>query len=221
MRNMRIWNCNYGHGKKVPTFFSIFPLQNAPYTAAYEEQEVFCAMHDYLRHAKGVEILPSVRLLLSEFIKYIVHRAVYYYPPMLLPDMISHKVKTGEIDPKLWIALEDLNDGWERSGAVGMEVYGAGNAFGILPRHYIRVNDRDFFVFCEYPVSGIRQKTNSVSFTIDGDGFFTCKLALVKQKNKLPAISVTQNKMKVHGRFIRQERKEYVLSGNGRVILSW
>ena len=64
-----MWDCNYG----------LYPLNDAPYTAAYEEQEVFCALHDYLTHAEGVEILPSVRLLLAKFIRYTVDRAVYYY----------------------------------------------------------------------------------------------------------------------------------------------
>lgn len=94
--------------------------------------EVFCALHDYLNHAKGEDILPSVSLLLDEFIRFIVSRAIYYYPPMLPTEILSAKVKMGEVDPNLWIALEDLHDGWEASGEVGQEVYGAGNAFHII-----------------------------------------------------------------------------------------
>ena len=109
-KNVSLWDCNYGYGKNFPSFFALFPLSDAPYTAVYEEQEVFCAFHDYLHHAEGQEILPSLRLLLAEYIRYLVDRAVYYYPPMLPKEMLSEEVKTGEVDPSLWIALEDLHE---------------------------------------------------------------------------------------------------------------
>jgi hypothetical protein len=52
---------------------------------------------------------------------------------MLPKEMLVDKPKTGETDPALWIALEYLHDGWEPSGEVGQEVYGAGIAFGLSP----------------------------------------------------------------------------------------
>jgi hypothetical protein len=79
-KNVRLWDCNYGYGKNFPSFFTLFPLSDAPYSAVYEEQEVFCAFHDYLRHAQDQEILPSARLLMAEYIRFLVDRAVYYYP---------------------------------------------------------------------------------------------------------------------------------------------
>jgi len=42
-RNTQLWDCNYGYGKNFPRFFALYPLNDAPYTAVYEEQEVFCA----------------------------------------------------------------------------------------------------------------------------------------------------------------------------------
>ena len=157
-KNVHIWECNSGYGKNYPSFFAIFPLNDAPYTAVYEEMEVFCALHDYLQHAKGEEILPSITLLSTEFIRYLIDRAVYYYPPMLPKEMLEEKCKLGEIIPSLWIALEDLPDGWVKSGVVGQEVYGAGNAFGILPRHYIQVEDEDLWVYTDYPVTSFSFK---------------------------------------------------------------
>ena len=124
-KNIHLWECKYGYGKNYPSFFALFPLNDAPYTAVYEEQEVFCALHDYLKHAEGQDILPSVTLLISEYIRYLVARPIFYYPPMLPKEMLKEKPKIGEVDPKLWIALEDLHDGWEQSGEVGQEVYGA------------------------------------------------------------------------------------------------
>ncbi len=67
LKNVQLWECNYGNAKYFPTFFAVYPLKDAPYTAAYEEQEVFAGIHTFLNEADGLEeILPSVRLLLAE-----------------------------------------------------------------------------------------------------------------------------------------------------------
>src|SRR5690606_18049822 len=108
-KNMALWSCEYGHGRSFPTFFSLFPLNNAPYIAVYEEQETVAAIHAYLATA-GEEVMPAFSLLLAEFVRYAQNRLPYYYPPMLPEDMLSEEVKTGEIDPKLWIPLEDIQD---------------------------------------------------------------------------------------------------------------
>ncbi|MEH3114820.1 hypothetical protein [Pedobacter terrae] len=167
-QNVQLWDCNYGFGKHFPTFFSLFPLTDAPYTAVYEEQEVFCAFHDYLSHAQGIDIPDSVRLLCAEYIRFLINRAPYYYPPMLPAEMLSDEVKMGEVDRNLWIALEDLHDGTEPSGTVGQEVYGAGNAFGILPRQYIRLENESFLIFCDVPMHGIRKSSGKITFALQG-----------------------------------------------------
>jgi hypothetical protein len=183
-RNTQLWDCNYGYGKNFPKFFSLYPLNDAPYTAAYEEQEVFCALHDYLRHAEGIEIMPSIRLLIAEFIRYLVDRAVYYYPTMLPKDMLDEDPKMGEVDSNLWIALEDLQDGWLKSGTVGQEVYGAGNAFGILPRHYFKISSGNYMVYIDYPILNYKTNGNMTTFDIIGDPEMTCRLMLVKNKKE-------------------------------------
>ncbi len=52
-KNLCLWSCEYGYGKNFPTFFGLFPLNNALYFAVYEETEVFAAIHDYFLHAEG------------------------------------------------------------------------------------------------------------------------------------------------------------------------
>ncbi|MES3018689.1 MAG: hypothetical protein V4721_12955 [Bacteroidota bacterium] len=222
MKNVQLWDCNYGHGKNFPSFFALFPLANAPYTAVYEEQEVFCALHDYLKHAQGVEILPSVSLLLAEYIKYLTYRAVYYYPPMLPEEMLSKDVKVGEVDPKLWIALEDMHDGWEESGQVGQEVYGAGNAFGILPRHYIRIPEEDFMIFTEYPKASLRRGKKELSFKVLGSQQLACKMRIVSKNATYPDMTIQSDRQ---GR-IKEEKaadggKEYVIYGDQEIIINW
>jgi len=224
LKNVRLWDCNYGYGRNFPSFFALFPLNDAPYTAVYEEQEVFCALHDYLRHAEGEEILPSVSLLAAEYIRYLVNRAVYYYPPMLPKEMLSDEVKIGELDPALWIALEDMHDGWEKCGSVGQEVYGAGNAFGILPRHYLRVPGEEFLIYIDYPTTDFTaRKGRPISFTIKGDNRINCRMMIVQQgQKKLPAFKVTlQDKKEIEGKPVKGGHLEYTVSGDQQVKIKW
>lgn len=224
-QNVQLWDCGYGFGEHVPTFFALFPLADAPYTAAYEEQEVFCAMHDYLKHAEGVDIMPSVRLLCAEFIRYLVERAPYYYPPMLPKKMISEEAKTGEIDPELWIALEDIQDGNVQSGTVGQEVYGAGNAFGILPRHFIRLENEDFFIFTDYPFTTLRKSKETISFRLQGDQRIICRMRIVpvvgtKNLNKLD-FSLQAGDAELRTVKGKKGELECLLPGNAKVSVSW
>jgi hypothetical protein len=224
-KNVRLWDCNYGFGKNFPSFFALFPLNDAPYTAVYEEQEVFCAFHDYLRHAENEHILPSLRLLMAEYIRYLVERAVYYYPTMLPKEMLSEEVKVGEVDPNLWIALEDLHDGWEQSGSVGQEVYGAGNAFGILPRHYMQVKGNRFMIYTDYPIYGFApEKHPPAKFRLAGDPRLSCRVMLVRSgKRKLPDFVVTLkgSHEKLKGKKTKEGHLEFSLPGNSEVHINW
>ncbi|WP_113637504.1 hypothetical protein [Nubsella zeaxanthinifaciens] len=177
--NVQLWDSNYGYGKNFPSFFAIFPLKDAPYTAAYEEQEVYAALCYYYEEAKGVELLPAVKMLIAEFIKYAINRVPYYFAAMLPKEMLATEVKTGEIDPDLWIALEDLRDGWEQAGQVGQEVYGAGVAFGIIPRQYHQIKNEDFLVFAEYPLDSFTKRKQQLNLTIGGEGEADCKLQII------------------------------------------
>ena len=223
-RNVQLWDCNYGYGKNFPKFFSLYPLNDAPYTAVYEEQEVFCALHDYLKHAGDIDILPSVKLLIAEYIRYLVDRAVYYYPTMLPSEMLEEKPKIGEVDPKLWIALEDLQDGWLKSGTVGQEVYGAGNAFGILPRHYLEVPGESYMIYVDYPTSGFTaRKGKNIHFTTLGDPRMECKLMLVKTGNqKIPdlKVSLKGQEQPLRGKQVKGGHIQYTVPGNCTVTIS-
>jgi len=223
-KNVRLWDCNYGYGKNFPSFFALFPLNDAPYTAVYEEQEVFCAFHDYLRHAEGEDILPSLRLLMAEYIRFLVERAIYYYPPMLRKEMLSEEVKMGEVDGSLWIALEDLHDGWEQSGEVGQEVYGAGNAFGILPRHYMQVEGHPFMIYTDYPTYGFSAKKHRpANFRLAGDGRLNSRLMLVKTgKGKMPEFTVKYkgSRESLKGKKTK-DGLEFIVAGDSEIHIDW
>ncbi len=223
--NVQLWECHYGYGKNFPRFFSLFPLKDAPYTAVYEEQETFCALHDFLQTSKGTPVSKAAQLLVAEYIRYLVHRAAYYYPPMLPKEMLSDEVKMGEVDPLLWIAVEDLYDGWEKAGQVGQEVYGAGNAFGILPRHCFIVKDKRLRIFTDYPVQSFKEHNKrSVSLHTGGSNTCSCRLLVLKQpRQTLPMItvaSVADGKI-IKGRRTKAGNMEYGINGDQRISIKW
>ncbi|MBY8963459.1 hypothetical protein KJK34_11905 [Flavobacterium sp. D11R37] len=229
LKNVQLWDCGYGYAAHYPTFFSVYPLNDAPYTAAYEEQEVFAGLHNYLKEAEGIDIMPSVRLLVAEMIKFLINRMPFYYPPMLPQEVLSGEVKTGEIDPNLWIALEDLQDGWNKSGQVGQEVYGAGIAFGVLPRQYHKIKNENFMVYTDYPVRKITSYKKSATITLNGDPRLECCLILIAREDaKLPDFSVTMLSGKngvalrgIESDGAKQKSISFAVTGNSTVKIKW
>lgn len=221
-KNCQIWDCNYGYAKNFPNFFAVFPLKDAPYTAAYEELEVYAALYHYLEAAKGIEILPSLRIMLPEFIKYAASRMAYYYPTLLPPEMIAEETKTGEVQKDLWIPLEDIYDGWEKSGQVGQEVYGAGIPFGIVARQYFRIEKLSALVFVDYPATNLRFGENSVTFHLEGSSHLNARMKLVGiSKAALSKIKVEQRDKSSYRQLYGTSPDSFELSGRTRVRITW
>lgn len=226
-QNLHLWECRYGYASHYTTFFGIFPLSDAPYTAAYEEQEVFSAMHNLLVQAEQIELIPSVTLLVAELIRYVIQRMRYYYPANLPEDMLAPKVKTGEIDRKLWIALEDLHDGAEQSGEVGQEVYGAGVAFGIVPRHYYQVPGGEFWVYADYPAAHFKYSSkHTLTLTLKGSDMLTCRLIIINKGKELPKDLTLQTRQGRTRHTLPSKRLssgdlEFEVAGNQQILISW
>lgn len=183
---------------------------------------------EYLREAEGIDILPSVRLLIAEFIRYTITRICYYYPPLLPKEMLSEEAKTGEIDPHLWIPLEDIHDGWEQSGEVGQEVYGAGIAFGIVPRQYFKVPGEDFMIYVDYPVFKFKiSKQNSLTLTIGGDNRLCCTFLILTAENSrknrfnLSTSNERKEKIDIQPDGDKTGRIEFLVHGNQQLKLQW
>jgi hypothetical protein len=222
LKNVALWQCSYGYFKNFPLFFAAFPLVDAPYVAVYEEQESFSAFHNYLELAGDTPLLRSVSLLLAEFIRYAVFRAVYYYPPMLPKEMLSEQATTGEIDPELWIPVEDICDGWEKCGVVGQEVYGGGLALGILPRHYYRVPDKGFMIYIDYPTAD-HHWGEQIKFKVLGDRVLTCCLRLIATDGRsLDALVVKAGEKKeiLEGKMTAEGHKEFIVNGDQVIEIS-
>lgn len=229
LRNVQLWECDYGYAKNFDNFFGIFPLGDAPYKAAYEEMEVYAAINDYIREADAANApIPSaLQLLLPELVRYSVNRLPAYYPTMLPVDILSEDVKTGEIDPTIWIPLEDLYDGWEKPGQVGQEVYGAGVGFGVVPRQYHKVKGERFMVYCDYPVQNFRSNNyKSAFFKTLGDVNMQCKMQIMsetKLKHSDFVVSTEASKKETYFKPIKQNTKmmEYDIPGNTVVKIKW
>ncbi|MDP5200326.1 hypothetical protein [Flavobacterium sp. DG2-3] len=220
-KNMQIWDCQYGYGKNYPNYFSVFPLNNAPYTAAYEEMEVYAALSEYLIQAAEIDLLPSLKILIAEFIKYAVGRLPFYYPTKLPAEMISEEVKTGEIQKELWIPLEDLYSGWEKSGQVGQEVYGAGVGFGAMVRQYHQVKNEDFLLFLDYPLINYRKSKQTLRFTVLGSVEFQCNFKIVLNDNNNIKMQVFEQNQIIEPKVKSKMLLEYTVAGGSAIKVSW
>jgi hypothetical protein len=224
--HMWLWECNYGYAKHYRTFFALFPLKDAPYTAVYEELEGFAAFHDYFLHYSG-EMPEWMRVLIPEFLRNMLYKASFYYPPNLPKEVMTEEPKTGELDPKLWIPVEDIYDGWELAGQVGQEVYGAGLPFGIIPRHYWQVPDGNFMVYVDYPIKSFSTvHEGQAMFRVLGDPGLYCRLRILPiGRAKLPKLEITTerdgNTETLQGRETTEGHMEYDLSGDRTVIVYW
>ncbi|MFT3890980.1 MAG: hypothetical protein QM730_05045 [Anaerolineales bacterium] len=188
--NMWLWECDYGYGRHHPTFFALFPLKDSEYTAVYEEIEAVAAFHEYLSLLDH-KVPEWLNILIPEFIRAMLYKASFYYPANLPEEMISEKPRTGEIDRKLWIPLEDLHAGWGKAGQVGQEVYGSGLPFGLVPRHYRRLSDEGFMVYVEYPIRDFKNEPGLASFYLVGDQKLGCRMRLMPIGRKsLPEFQV-------------------------------
>ncbi|MFW9894159.1 MAG: hypothetical protein ACFFFO_18285, partial [Candidatus Thorarchaeota archaeon] len=146
MRLSWIWECDYGWMKanleKIPldakwgafiprTFFGLNPTQQSAVITAKEQYETWVYLIETLQRLHGV-LDPTVEKLIAEFVKHTLLTVPQSLPPFL-PDgaATEHPAayeSVSENDLSLFIPLEDLRDGWDVSGAIGQEVYGAGMA---------------------------------------------------------------------------------------------
>lgn len=224
--NMWMWECNYGYAEHYKTFFALFPLKEAPYTAVYEELEGFAAFHDYLTHYEG-DTPEWLKVLIPEFIRNLIYKGSFYYPPNLPEELLAEEPRTGELDPKLWIPLEDIHDGWEKAGQVGQEVYGAGLPFGLVPRQYWRIPDEKFMVYVEYPIKNFSTvHEGQAMFRVIGDPRLYCRLRLMPTgKARLPKFEVqTEYEGRtetLEGKETAEGHIEYQLFGGREVTVRW
>jgi hypothetical protein len=224
LHNCEIWESQIGHAPHYSNFLGATCLHDAPYMAMYECFECFKGFEEYLSNA-GPELDTAARMLISEYCRYTLHRAEFYFPDML-PREILHQGEhqSGTIDPKLSFPLEDLYGDGQSPGQIGQEIYGAGAAFVFATRSFHNIEDAPFRLFCNHFVQSI-ERTGERALSIQLNGGETCValLSLVRlQRRKLgKATMTTADGDSVRAHRVDDDRIDFHAPADGRVILIW
>ncbi|MFW2853646.1 hypothetical protein ACM61V_17350 [Sphingomonas sp. TX0543] len=221
--NCAIWESEIGGAAQYRNFFGVTCLQDAPYMAIYECFDSFSAFECYLRDS-GPELEPAARMLISEYCKYALDRAWFYYPDALPPELLATEVRNGHIDRALSFPLEDLYVDGQPAGQVGQEIYGAGAAFVFASRTFHQVSEAPFRLFCDHFImASERTGERAISVTLDGGETCHAALSIVRcGKEGLPACRlVSASGSTVRGRKQGRQRIDFSVPASGRYILSW
>jgi hypothetical protein len=166
LRHCWLWECHYGSAVDYRTFFGLSPMT---YTAAItpkEQYEAWRNLSEYLRLAHGVAP-PAVEMLAAEFCRHTLNTMRSAFAPLMPEESIA--VVPGiarTVDrtaPELYIPLEDIRDGWKKSGEIAQELYGAGMALTFAAQAYVPLRP-GLTVYCEYPLAD----WSAGSFTLTG-----------------------------------------------------
>lgn len=222
--NCEIWESDLGAAVHFTNFLGATCLHDAPYMAIYECFECFSGMEEYLAQA-GPDLDPAVRMLVTQFCKYTLHRAWSYYPDAL-PTDILHKGEhqSGIINPKLSFPLEDLYADGQAPGQVGQEIYGSGAAFVFATRSNHIIANAPFRLFCDHFIRSSEQTgERSLSVQLEGGGTCTADISLVRLKRKkLSRVSlVTGEGEVIKPNRSSDDRVDYQVPANARLVFSW
>ena len=132
LRHTWIWECSYGMAKDYSTFFGMSPMPNANVITMKEQYETWEYIREYL-DIVGDELPYSVKNILDNFIRFTPNVLFYSLPPNLPTKALWTETATygSHNDNSLFIPYEDLRDGWQKSGQIGQEIYGAGGVLSL------------------------------------------------------------------------------------------
>ena len=221
--NSAIWESEIDHAVEYRNFLGVTCLQDAPYMAIYECFDSFAAFECYLRDS-GPELDPAARMLISEYCKYALDRAWFYYPDALPPSALADEQRNGHIDRSLSFPVEDLYVDGQPAGQVGQEIYGAGAAMIFASRAFHDVEGAPFRLCCDHFIMAYeRTADKALSLRLDGGETCVAALSLIRMKRrKLPTVTlVTAGGDVLRHRSKDKDKIEFHLPANGRVILSW
>jgi hypothetical protein len=192
--------------------------------AMYECFESFAGFEEYLAQA-GPNLDPAVRMLVSEYCKYALSRAWFYYPDALPKDAIQEgEHQSGVVNPKLNFPLEDLYPDGSPAGKVGQEIYGSGAAFIFATRSHHAVENAPFMLFCDHFVRA-HERTGERAVSIQLDGGETCianvRLVRLPRRKLGKATVMTAGGDRVRPKCVTDDRIDFEVPAGGRFILMW
>lgn len=221
--NAQMWESEIEHARHYSNFLAVTCLQDAPYMACYECFDSYAAFERFLDYG-GPDLIPAARLLVTEYCRYVLHRAWFYYPDALPAEAIADESRSGEIDRELSFPLEDLYPDGQPAGQVGQEIYGAGAAMVFATRGFHRIEDAPFTIFCDH---FLRAKTrlddHTLSVKLDGDDGQFAEFALIRRgRKRLPQAIVRT----LAGNVLapREDTKDalcYRVPAHTGLVLSW
>jgi hypothetical protein len=166
--NCQIWRSRIGLAADYNNFLGVTCLQDAPYMAVYECFDSFAAFEHYL-DLGGPALAGSVKLLVSEYCRFALDRAWFFYPDALPQQALATENRNGHINRALSFPVEDLYPDGQPAGQVGQEIYGAGAAMVFATRAFHPVEGAPFWLHCDHFVRAKKRiAERSVSFSIDG-----------------------------------------------------
>lgn len=224
LHNCEIWESRIGHAAHFPNFLGATCLHDAPYMAMYECFECFMGFEEYLANA-GFDLDPAVRLLVSDYCRYALDRAEFYFPDMLPADMLHDgDHQSSRIDPALSFPLEDLYADGQSAGQIGQEIYGAGAAFVFATRAFHAVEGAPFRLFCNLFVRAMdRIDDHMLSILLDGGETSAALVSLVRLKRRTfgRATMTTAGGDAIRAHRTSADRIDFHVPADGRVILTW
>ena len=223
--NCQFWESNIGLARHYKNFMAATCLQDAPYMAIYECFDSFAAFELYLSDG-GLNVDPAARLLVTEYCKYALDRAWFYYPDALPPKVLSstQRETNGHIDRKLCFPVEDLYADGQPAGQVGQEIYGAGAAFIFATRAFHHIGGAPFRLYCDMLVPVFEPVSErAVTITLNGGETCIASLTLVRLKyRKLGTVKVATEEGKDLRPHVRSaDSITYHVPAKGQIQLIW
>jgi hypothetical protein len=191
--------------------------------ALYECFDSFAAFERYLKDS-GPDLDPAVRLMVSDYCRFALDRAWFYYPDTLPEDLICQKPRNGHVDRSLSFPVEDLYVGGDIAGQVGQEIYGAGGAFVFASRSFHHVHDAPFMMFCDhFLMASDRTSDRSLTFQLAGDAASVARFSILRSgREKLPDVVISNAGDGPCRRLARsKERIDFEIPAAGLIHLKW